>query len=79
MTFSFTLILKPPIVDITDDQAEKLFDEGSDDCTPGVSNGVAEISFDREAGSWKEAVESAMESVKKVFPGASIEIRKERG
>ena len=72
-TYSFTLVLEGKVC-LTDEDAERIFAAGCDDCTPGVNNGVAEISFDREAGSWMEAIASAMQSVKKVFPAAAIEI-----
>jgi hypothetical protein len=71
MIYSFALFLEG-ISDITEEQADKLFESGCNDCTPGISAGVASIEFDREAPSWAEAVGTATKSVSEVFPNAKV-------
>ena len=73
-TFDFTVILASK-EDLSEDDAEKLFEAGCDDGTPGVSNRVAMIYFSRDAASFQEAIVSAKADVEKAgFEVARIEI-----
>jgi len=73
-TFDFTVILASK-EDLSEDDAEKLFEASCDDGTPGVSNRVAMIYFSRHAASFQEAIVSAKADVEKAgFEVARIEI-----
>jgi hypothetical protein len=61
--YEFTLILKGPL-ELTDQMADKLFQAGCDDGTPGTTGGVFSIDFHREANSLEEAIGSAIANVK---------------
>jgi len=63
-TFSFTIILAEN--DITDEQANALYEIGCNDGIPLVGCGRASISFDREAESIKDATELAIQQIKDV-------------
>ena len=62
-TYTFTLVLED-MDDLTDEQAEKIFAAGCNDCTPGVICGVVSLDFDREANNRTEAVVSAITQLK---------------
>jgi len=73
-TFDFTVILAGTD-DLSEDDAEKLFETGCDDGTPGVSNQVAMIHFSRDATSFQEAIVSAKADVERAgFEVARVEI-----
>jgi hypothetical protein len=73
-TYSFALILAG-VTEITLPMAEALFEAGCDDSTPGSSEGVVTIDFDREADSLGEAIGSAVRDVEKAgFNVARIEV-----
>ncbi len=61
-TYEFDVVLKG-MSEVTDDQADRLFASGCDDCTPASCDGVAWIHFDREAGSLEDAISSAVAQV----------------
>jgi hypothetical protein len=61
--YEFTLILKGAW-ELTEEIADKLFDAGCDDGTPGTCNGVFSIDFHREAHSLESALRSAIAQVK---------------
>jgi hypothetical protein len=61
-TYEFDLHLKNA-VEVTDDQADRLFEAGCDDGTPVSSEGRAWIHFYREAPSLEEAIRSAVSQV----------------
>ena len=61
--YEFTLILKGAR-ELTEEIADKLFDAGCDDGTPGTCNGVFSIDFHREADSLEFALRSAIANVK---------------
>ena len=63
-TYHFTVVLAG-LREISDDLAEALFEAGCDDGSPGSSQGVATIGFDREAESFEHAVRSAIADVQK--------------
>ncbi len=61
--YEFTLILIEPL-ELTEEIADKLFEAGCNDGTPGTCNGVFSIDFHREANSLEEAIRSAIANVK---------------
>lgn len=61
--YEFTLILSGS-PELTEEAAERLFEAGCDDGTPGTCNGVFSIDFHRQAPSLEEAIRSAIANVK---------------
>jgi hypothetical protein len=61
--YEFTLILSGP-AELTEEAADRLFEAGCDDGTPGSCNGVFSIDFHRQAPSLEEAIRSAIANVK---------------
>jgi len=61
--YEFTLILKGT-VELTEEIADKLFESGCDDGTPGTCDGVFSIDFHREAASLEDAINSAINIVR---------------
>ncbi len=61
-TYEFDVILKD-MPEVSDDQADALYNAGCDDGTPACCNGVAWIHFDREASSLEEAIRTAIAQV----------------
>ncbi len=61
---NFTVILANK-VELTEQDADRLFEAGCDDATPGISNRVALIHFSRDAASFQEAIISAKSDVEK--------------
>jgi hypothetical protein len=61
--YEFSLVLKGPL-ELTEEIADKLFEYGFDDGTPGTCNGVFRIDFHREAASLEAAISSAIENVR---------------
>lgn len=61
--YEFTLILKGQL-ELTEEVADKLFEAGCTDGTPGICNCVFSIDFHREANSLEEAIRSAIANVK---------------
>ena len=64
MNYEFQLILKEG-TQITEELADRLFDAGCDDSTPGTFCGTPYISFHREANSLESAIRSAVADVQK--------------
>jgi len=61
--YEFTLILKGS-PELTVEIADKLFEAGCDDGSPGTSEGVFSIDFHRTADTLEEAINSAIANVK---------------
>lgn len=61
--YEFTLVLKGPLL-LTEEMADKLFECGCDDGSPGTCNGVFSIDFHREASSLEAAIHSAIRNVR---------------
>jgi hypothetical protein len=59
--YEFSLILAAP--DLTDEDADKLFEAGCDDASILTRNGVTRLQFDRLASNLDEALASAIQSV----------------
>ena len=64
MNYEFQLVLKEG-TEITEELADRLFDAGCDDGTPGTFCGTPYISFHREADSLESAIRSAVADVQK--------------
>jgi len=70
-TFEFTLLVEG--ADLQTDQAQDaLFEAGCDDATIGVTAGVQQVAFDREAGSLAEALVTAIVTVERAVPGVRV-------
>ncbi len=61
--YEFSLVLKGPL-ELSEEMADKLFECGCDDGSPGTCNGVFTIDFHREAGSLEAAINSAIRNVR---------------
>ncbi len=61
--YEFSLVLKGPL-ELTEEIADKLFQCGCDDGTPGACNGVFSIDFHREDLSFESAINSAIQNVR---------------
>ena len=61
--YEFSFILKGS-PELTEEIADKLFESGCDDGTPGACNGLFSIHFHREGDSLEVAINSAIENVK---------------
>jgi len=64
VNYEFQLVFKED-TEITEELADRLFDAGCDDGTPGTFCGVPYISFHREAESLESAIRSAVADVQK--------------
>lgn len=72
MEFTFTLKYQLQASD-TDALVERLAEEGCDHALVGVSrSGRLSLEFARDAGSAKEAVESALADVRRAVPAAKL-------
>lgn len=60
--YEFSVILKGA-PELTEEIADRLFEAGCDDGTPGTCNGVFSIDFHREADSLEAAINSAIKNV----------------
>lgn len=76
--FSFTLTIDG--ADVVPDMAQDaLFEAGCDDATFGVSRGVQNAEFDRQAVDFAEAVARAIKAVESAVPGARVaEVHREQ-
>ena len=63
-TYGFDVILAQG-TDMTEELADRLFDAGCDDGTPGIFCGTPLVSFHREADSLESAIRSAVADVQK--------------
>jgi hypothetical protein len=61
--YEFSLVLKGSL-ELTEETADKLFECGCDDGTPGTRNGVFSIDFHREALCLEAAINSAIQNVR---------------
>lgn len=61
-TYEFDVFLKGT-AEISDEQADALFDAGCDDGSPASWDGQAWVHFDREAVSLEEAIRSAVAQI----------------
>lgn len=61
--YEFSLVLTGPL-ELTEELADKLFECGCDDATPGTCNGVFAVDFHREAESLEAAINSAIQNVR---------------
>jgi hypothetical protein len=69
-TFDFEVILAAG-TDVSEELADKLYEAGCDDGTPGMCCGVPVIGFNREAECLESAIRSAVADVQKA--GCSVE------
>jgi hypothetical protein len=60
--YEFDVVLKDTS-EITDDQADALFEAGCDDGSPASRGGTAWVHFDRESASLEEAIRSAVAQI----------------
>jgi hypothetical protein len=58
----FDVVLKG-VTEVTDEQADALFDAGCDDGTPASCDGLAWVHFDREAPSLEDAIRTAIAQI----------------
>lgn len=58
-TYDFTLVLTEP-TELDEELAERLFEAGCDDGSPGSCGGVVSIDFSREASDLESAIRSAI-------------------
>jgi hypothetical protein len=73
--FKFTLILMGS-AELADEVADRLFEAGCDDGSPGSCDGVLSIDFHREASTLEQALSSAIANVvKSGFQVERVEIR----
>jgi hypothetical protein len=73
-TYEFDVILKN-VSEITDEQADVLFEAGCDDGTPASCNSQAWIHFDREDSSLEQAIRSAVAQVQSAgFTVSKVEL-----
>jgi hypothetical protein len=61
--YEFTLILKGA-PELTEEIADRLFESGCDDGSPGTCDGVFSIDFHRTGSTLEEAINSAIGNVK---------------
>jgi hypothetical protein len=62
-SYEFDVVLKDAS-EVTDEQADALFESGCDDGTSASCDGLAWIHFDRESDSLEEAIRSAVAQVR---------------
>ena len=62
--FEFNIIVAD-VEAITEDMANSLFEAGADDCTPFSRGQVVGLAFRREAANLGDAIDSAVQCVKK--------------
>lgn len=75
MKYEFSLILTGP--DVTDEDADKLFEAGCDDVSILTRNGITRLQFDRQATSLDEALTSAIQNVERAgLAVARVEIER---
>ena len=60
--YEFTVVVAGT-PELTDALADRLYEVGADDCSPGVCNHVMSIGFSREAESLEQAIRSAIAHV----------------
>jgi hypothetical protein len=76
MKYEFSLILSD--AEVTDEDADKLYEAGCDDASILTRDGITRIQFDRDAPSLDEALASAIQSVERAgFAVARVEIERD--
>jgi hypothetical protein len=70
-TYNFTLIIEGGDLQSAEAQ-DALYEAGCDDATFGLVDGVQYAEFDREAGSYGQALASAMVGVRRAVPAAKV-------
>jgi hypothetical protein len=63
MKYEFSLILTA--VEVTDEDADKLYEAGCDDASILTRDGVTRLQFDRQAAHLDEALSTAIQSVER--------------
>lgn len=76
-TWDFALVLAG-VVDLTDDLADALFEEGCDDATFSMVGGKPRLDFSREAESLEDAVLTASEDIRRAGESLGIHLDVER-
>ena len=71
-SYNFILVLSG-IHAPTEDVEDGLFEAGCDDSTLSFRNNIAYLEFDREAHSFQEAVQSAIEQVESLDLGVRVD------
>jgi hypothetical protein len=75
MKYEFSLVLSA--TEVTDDDADKLYEAGCDDGSILTREGVTRIQFDREASNLDGALASAIENVERAgLAVARVEIER---
>ena len=75
MKYEFSLVLTDP--DVTDEDADKLYEAGCDDASILTRGGVTRLQFDRQAPNLDEALATAIQSVERVgMAVARVEIER---
>ncbi len=75
MKYEFSLVLSAP--DVTDEDADKLYEAGCDDSSILTRGGVTRVQFDRQASNLDEALASAIHDVEQAgFAVARVEIER---
>lgn len=69
--FNFTLIVEGADLQ-TDEAQDALFEAGCDDATFGAVDGVQFAEFDRDAGSYGQALSSAIATIRRTIQGARV-------
>jgi hypothetical protein len=63
MRYEFSLIVREP--EVTDEDADKLYEAGCDDASILTRDGVTRVQFDRHASNLDEALASAIQGVER--------------
>jgi hypothetical protein len=75
MKYEFSLILTA--TEVTDEDADKLYEAGCDDGSILTCGGVTKVQFDREASNLDEALASAIQNVERAgLAVARVEIER---
>jgi hypothetical protein len=75
MKYEFSLILIDP--EVTDEDADKLFEIGCDDASILTRDGLTRLQFDRQASNLDEALASAIQNVERAgLAVARVEIER---
>jgi hypothetical protein len=76
MKYEFSLILTA--ADVTDEEADALYEAGCDDASLVSRDGVTRLQFDRQAANLDEALSSAIQCVKRAgLAVARVEIERD--
>jgi hypothetical protein len=76
MKYEFSLVLTDR--EVTDEDADKLFDVGCDDVSILTRDGVTRLQFDRQASNLDEALASAIQGVERAgLMVARVEIERD--